>query len=159
MPKLSQAGIAISVLGGVITLIGLFPGIIGSDQTSGTGILQILVILVGMIILIAGAYIFAQSAFFPGQKHNLAQQIALRLSMTGLVIASASGLADILGFGSHPIGLDDQRPLLGWWQTSGLIGGFLIASIGVLIFVLMGHPHSPDATGNNVDDDINQNPL
>jgi MFS family permease len=114
--------------------------------------LQILVILSGMIVLIVGAFLFVQSAYYPGQKHNLAQQIALRLSMTGLVIASASGLADVLGFGSHPLGLENQRPLLGWWQTTGLIGGFVIASIGVLIFTLMGDPHQPQDSDLNTND-------
>jgi hypothetical protein len=147
MSKLSQVGIAITVLGGVITLIGLFPGVIGLEQSPGVGILQILVILAGFSILIIGAFMFVQNEYYPGVKHNLAQQIGLRLSMTGLVIAAASGLADVLGFGSHPPGLEGQRPFLGIYQATGLIGGFVIASIGVVIFVLMGHgepPESPD---------------
>src|SRR5688572_30421532 len=144
MAKLSQAGIAIALLGGMISLIGLFPTIIGLEQASGIGVFQILVILAGFSILIMGAFIFVQSTYYPGIKHNLAQQIGLRLSMTGLVIAVAAGLADVLGFGSHPVGIEGQRPLLGTIQAFGLIGGFIIASIGVLIFALMGHPVSPD---------------
>ncbi len=143
MAKLAQAGIAIAVLGGVITLIGLFPGITGIEAAPGIGVLQTLVILSGFSILIFGAYIFVQATYYPGVPHNLAQQIAIRLSMTGLVIAAASGLADVLGYGSHPPG-PESRPFLGTWQATGLIGGFLIASIGVIIFALMGHPGPPD---------------
>jgi hypothetical protein len=143
MGKLSQAGIAISALGGVIALTGLFPSVIGLEQASGIGILQILVILAGFSILIFGAFIFVQSAYYAGIRHNLAQQIALRASMTGLIIAAASGLSDVLGFGSHPVGIDAERPLLGTWQATGVLGGFLIAAIGVLIFALMGHSEHP----------------
>jgi hypothetical protein len=144
MAKLAQAGIAISFLGGVITLIGLFPGIIGMDVSPGIGILQILVILGGFSILIFGAFVYVQSAYYWGVKHNLAQQIGLRLSMTGLVLATAAGLADVLGYGSHPIGVEAQKPFLGNWQATGLIGGFVVASIGVIIFAVMGHPEPPD---------------
>lgn len=149
MSKFSQFGLSVAVLGVVIALMGLFPSIIGLEATPGVGVLQILVVLVGMGLLIGGAFIFVQSTFYPHIRHNLAQQIALRLSMTGLVVSIASGLADVLGFGSHPVGLETQRPLLGPYQMAGLIAGFFIASFGVLIFVLMGdHPNDPEESGD-----------
>lgn len=146
MGRPSQAGIAVAALGGVLALIGLFPSVTGLAQTEGIGIVQIITILIGFSIIILGAYIFVQGTYYPGIRHNLAQQIGLRLSMTGLVIATACGLADVLGFGSHPP-MPDQRPLLGTWQTAGLIGGFLIASLGVLIFALMGDASGSEGQG------------
>src|SRR5215467_13116382 len=147
MGKLSQVGIAVGALGGVIVLIGLFPSVTGLEAASGVGILQIVTILVGFATLILGVYIYVQSTYYEGVKHNLAQQIGVRLSMTGLVIAAASGLADVLGFGSHPPGLD-QRPVMGIWQTVGILAGFMLASLGVIIFALMGDsgdgPPPPD---------------
>jgi hypothetical protein len=140
MGKLAQVGIAIAVLGGVIALIGLFPGVTGLEAALGIGVIQTLIVLAGFSILIFGAYIFVKATYYPGVPHNLAQQIGLRLSMTGLVIAIASGLADVLGYGSHPSG-PDQRPFLGTWQAIGLIGGFVVASLGIIIFALMGPPH------------------
>lgn len=137
MGKVAQIGIIVAVLGGVVSLIGLFPSVTGLEPSPGIGILQILVILAGFSILITGAFMFVQSSYYPRVKHNLAQQIGIRLSMTGLVIATASGLADVLGFGSHPP-TPSERPFLGPWQAAGLIGGFIIASIGVIIFTLMG---------------------
>lgn len=148
MGKLSQVGIAVAVLGGVVALIGLFPSITGLEPSTGVGVLQTLVILAGFSILIGGAFLFVQSTYYPGVKHTLAQQIALRVSMTGLVISTASGLADVLGFGSHP-SVGDQRPFMGTLQAAGLIMGFLIASIGVIIFALMGEPASDDATDHD----------
>ncbi len=143
MDRLPQLGIAIVLIGLVLALIGLFPGVVGLEQAAGIGILQILIILAGFSILILGAYIYVQSTYYPGVKQNLAQQIGIRLSMTGLVIATASGLADVLGFGSHPP-MPDQRPFLGNWQVLGLVGGFIIASLGVVVFAMLGnHPEPP----------------
>ncbi len=146
MGKLSQVGIAVAVLGGVVTLIGLFPSVTGFEPSAGAGVLQIMVILTGFAILIFGVYLFVQVTYYPGVKHNLAQQVGLRLSMTGLVISVVAGLADVLGYGSQPPGLD-QRPFLGMWQATGLIGGFIVASLGVIVFVLKGHPGPPDEPG------------
>ena len=147
MGKLTQAGVIIAILGAVVAFIGLFPGVVGLEVLPGVGLLQVLIVLIGFGLLFFGAYLFAQSVYFPGIKHNLAQQIGIRLSMTGLVIAVASGLSDILGFGSHPPIPPVQRPFLGSWQTAGLIGGFVLASFGLIIFVLMGPDGSNDEGG------------
>lgn len=144
MGKLTQAGVTIAILGAVVAFIGLFPGVIGLEVLPGIGLLQIIIVLIGFGLLFFGAYIFAQNVYYPGVKHNLAQQIGTRLSMTGLVIAVASGLADILGFGSHPPMPPVQRPFLGSWQTAGLIGGFALASFGLILFVLLGPDHDDD---------------
>ncbi|GAB4544120.1 MAG: hypothetical protein OHK0023_00410 [Anaerolineae bacterium] len=149
--KLSQFGIAVALFGGVITFIGLFPGIMGLEASSGVGVLQTIVILVGFSILTIGAYVFAQSYFFAGVKHNLAQEIGVRLSATGLVLSTATGLADVLGFGSHTA-LTDQRPLIGYWQAAGMILGFVIASLGLVIFVLFGLGDTQEETPEMDDD-------
>ncbi len=136
----AQFGIAVGILGAVLSLIGLFPSLTGLEASAGIGIVQILTILAGFSAMILGAFVFVQTSYYPSIKHNLAQQIGIRLSLTGLLGSAAAGLADVLGFGSNPPSLE-QRPVLGPYQSIGLIGGFIIASIGVLIFVLMGdHP-------------------
>ncbi|MFC1960870.1 hypothetical protein ACFLYO_09170 [Chloroflexota bacterium] len=132
-----QVGIAISTLGAVIALMGLFPGVTGLDATPGIGVLQIVLILMGFTLLICGALLYVQSSFYPGIKHNLAQQIAIRLSATGLLFAAIAGMGDLLGFGSHAPLITDG-PFLGYWQAVGLIGGFLVASLGVILFALNG---------------------
>lgn len=144
MGRWAQFGIAVGILGAVLSLMGLFPSITGLEASPGIGILQILTILAGFSTMILGAFIFVQTSYYPGVKHNLAQQIGIRLSLTGLLGSAAAGLADVLGFGSNPPALE-QRPVLGPYQAVGLIGGFIIASMGVLIFALMGaHPTPPD---------------
>jgi hypothetical protein len=143
MERYSQVSITIGTLGVVITLIGLFPGIAGLEAASGVGVLQVLVILLGFSLLFTGAYIFAKQRFFPGLPSTLAQDIGVRLTMTGLLFSAAAGLADVLGFGSHAP-TKTQRPLLGNWQAVAFIAGFLIASAGIVIFVLFG-PEQPES--------------
>ncbi|HVO43390.1 MAG TPA: hypothetical protein VMT34_12235 [Aggregatilineales bacterium] len=152
MAKLTQLGIAVAFLGLVIAIIGLFPSLTGVEASPGIGILQITVILVGFSMLVLGAFIYVKSAYYPGVKHNLAQEICIRLSMTGLVIAAASGWADVLGFGSHPPGTN-QRPFLGILQTAGVVGGFVIASLGVVLFALLGDSHGPPDDGEPPSDE------
>lgn len=144
LERLAQIGILIGTLGLMLTLIGLFPSITGVEPKSGIGVLQILIILLGLTLLTTGALIFVKATFYPFKKLTLAQEIAIRLSLTGLLMTAATGLADVLGFGSHPPNGDDSLPLLGTWQAIGMIAGFIITSIGVMIFALMGSP--PHAT-------------
>lgn len=137
MERQSQVAIAIAVLGGVLAFMGLFPGVIGLDVAAGVGLFQISVILVGFTLLILGAIWFVQTNYYPHREQTLMQEIGVRLSLTGLMVAYASGLSDILGIGSHPP-FGDQRMFLGTWQITGLVGGFVVASLGVIIFALLG---------------------
>jgi len=130
-------GIAVGLLGGIVLLIGLFPQITGIEPTPGVGIVKITTILIGYSTFILGALIFVQSAFYPKRSHTLWQEIGVRLSLTGLVVSAFSAYADVLGYGSNPPE-PGQRPILGIYQTTGLVGGFLIAALGVLIFALSG---------------------
>ncbi len=142
MEKNGQISITIGALGIVIALIGLFPGIVGLETTPGVGVLQVLVVLLGFSILFTGAYIFAKRSFYAGLPNTLAQDIGVRLTLTGLLIAVAAGLADVLGFGSHTPS-ETTRPFLGRLQAVVFVGGILTASIGVVIFALFG-PDQPE---------------
>jgi hypothetical protein len=143
MERHAQFSITIGALGIVITLIGLFPGIIGLEAASGIGVLQVLVTLFGFSLLYTGAYVFAKLEFFADMPATLAQNIGIRLTLTGLLIAAAGGLADVLGFGSHPI-TEDTRPLLGNLQAITFVGGILLASLVVVIYAWFGPPPKDD---------------
>jgi hypothetical protein len=143
MQRIAQFGIALGALGIVLTFMGLFPGVTGLEPASGIGIVQIFTILVGFTLLILGALIYVKFTFYPSQAANLAQQIGVRLALTGLLFAAMAGLSDILGFGSHPRG-PDTEPLFGFLQAFGLIGSFAIASLGVLIYAIAGSTGSND---------------
>jgi hypothetical protein len=103
--------------------------------------MQIFVILIGFILLILGALIYVKFTFYAFKPANLAQQIGIRLALTGLLFACMSGLSDILGFGSH--GLESPGgTLFGVLQAMGIIGSFVVASLGVLIYAVTGDPDS-----------------
>lgn len=150
--RFAQFSITLGTLGIVITLIGLFPGIIGLKTTAGVGVLQVLVVLAGFSVQYIAAYFFVNQMFYAKMPTTLAQDIGVRLTLTGLLVAAAAGLADVLGFGSHP-GPDDPRPLLGTWQAVVFIGGILLASSGVLIFAWFGPPppDGPDGPSSGSD--------
>jgi hypothetical protein len=151
MEKYSQISIIIGAIGIVIALIGLFPGIIGLETVEGVGVLQVLVILLGFSVLFTGAYLFAKQVFYPGLPTTLAQSIGTRLTMTGLLIAAAAGLADVLGFGSHGAA-ENTRPLLGRLQAMAFVGGILIASLGVIIFAVFGPSQENEEDSGDGDD-------
>lgn len=137
MPRIAQFGIALGALGTVLTFMGLFPGVTGLNPARGIGIVQIFTVLIGFTLLIFGALIYAKFTFYFGKPANLAQQIGIRLALTGLLFAAMSGTADVVGFGSH-ISSTSSEPLFGFLQAVGIIGSFILAAIGVLIYAVSG---------------------
>lgn len=141
--QLVQIGILIGTLGTILCLTGLYPGITGLEPKSGVGVLQIMMILLGMTLIIVGAMIFVKIGFYPSVGTNLPQRIAIRLSLTGLLFAAAAGLSDLLGYGSNPPDGPESVPVLGIYQVVGMVMGFGIASLGVILFALRGS-HAED---------------
>jgi len=138
MPRIAQFGIALGALGTVLTFMGLFPGVTGLTPAKGIGIVQIFTMLTGFTLLIMGALIYVKFTFYVGRPANLAQQIGIRLALTGLLFAAMSGSADIVGFGSHG-SVTGTEPLFGMLQAIGIIGSFIIAALGVLIYAVSGN--------------------
>ena len=136
--KFVQASILIGTFGLVTCFMGLYPGITGAEPQSGIGVLQILAILSGMSFMILGALIFVKVNFYPQVSVNLAQQIALRLCLTGILFAAASGFADLLGYGSNPPGGPEEIPILGPYQAAGMVFGYFVAAVGVLMYAIAG---------------------
>jgi hypothetical protein len=141
MARIAQFGIALGALGTVLTFMGLFPGVTGLTPARGIGIVQIVTILIGFVLLIVGALIYVKFTFYPYKSANLAQQIGIRLALSGLLFAAMMGMADILGFGSH-LRSNNAEPLFGGLQALGILGSFAFASVGVLIYAIMGSPDS-----------------
>lgn len=137
MSRVAQLGIALGALGAMLTFMGLFPGVTGVPPTPGIGLLQIFTILIGFTLLIWGALIYVKFTFYPFKHSNLVQQIGTRLSLTGLVLAALTALADVLGFGSHGL-ISESQVFVGRLQAIGMIVNFIMASIGVLIYAIGG---------------------
>lgn len=143
MERFAQVGIAIGALGIVLALMGLFPGVTGVEPTIGIGIVQVIMLLVGYTLLVAGAITYVKFTFYPGKTINLTQQVGIRLALTGLLFAALAGLADIFGFGSH-IRSDVVDIFFGQLQAVGILGSFAVSSIGVAIYALAGTPDDED---------------
>ncbi|MEZ4667634.1 MAG: hypothetical protein R3E39_06915 [Anaerolineae bacterium] len=137
MARIAQFGIALGALGSMLTFMGLFPGVTGLPPASGIGIMQIFTILSGFVLLIAGALIYVKFTFYVGKPANLLQQVGVRLALTGLLFAIMTGMADIVGFGSH-LRSESAEPLFGVLQAIGIIGSFVLAALGVLIYSVSG---------------------
>ncbi len=143
MRRFGQVGIAISALGVVVALMGLFPQLTGFPPTPGIGLVQVLMLLFGQSLLMQGAIIYIKTTFYWGVPITLAQSIGLRLCYTGILFASLAGLADILGFGSHPRSANSDL-YLGSLQALGIILSFVISALGVLLYALGGNPPKED---------------
>lgn len=137
MRHFGQIGIALGALGIVIALMGLFPGVTGIEETLGIGIVQVFMLVSGYGMLVIGAIIYLKYTFYFGIPSTLAQQIGVRLTLTGLLFASLVGLADILGFGSH-LRTETGDIFLGQLQAFGLLGNLILSSVGVVIYALAG---------------------
>ena len=141
MIGIAQFGIAIAALGIVLTLMGLFPGVTGIQPAAGVGVIQFVIILIGFTLLDLGALMYVKFTFYVARAANLAQQIGVRLTLTGLVLAGLTGMADFLGFGSHARTATSDV-YFGQLQALGLLGSLLLSALGVMIYAVMGN--SPD---------------
>jgi hypothetical protein len=68
---------------------------------------------------------------------SIASDIGLRLIATGYVIAVASGMADVFGFGSQKF---PDVPHFGSWQHTGVLIGEIVIAVGFLMIIPYKHP-------------------
>ncbi len=139
MSGISQLGISMGALGIVLALMGLFPEVMGIPTGAGFGVVQFVAVMIGFGLLIIGALVYVKYTFYAHTTSNLAQQIGVRLALTGLLVSGISGLADFVGFGSH-VRTATQDVILGPIQAIGIIGGFLVSSLGVMLYALANKP-------------------
>jgi hypothetical protein len=133
----SITGMGIAVVGFFVFILGTSPELFGLDRSPVIGFVQITVFLIGLAIICIGGYLTLMSLWI-GKKRTLAADIGLRLIATGYVIAVASGMADVFGFGSQPW---PQVPSFGRWQSRGVLAGEIVIAIG---FLLLLPPRSPE---------------
>jgi hypothetical protein len=96
-----------------------------------TGFVQIAVFLVGLAFIGVGGYI-ALIAVWGGEPLTIVADIGSRLVSTGYVIAVASGMADVFGFGSEAF---PRNPTFGVWQQRGVLVGEIVIGLGFLLMI------------------------
>ena len=131
MSRLSQLGVFCIVLGAVVFFLGMFPSAVDADNVPGIGVMQIIAMLAGLFLVVLGGYVVAYAMLRRGLPSTLISSIGVRLGLTGMVFAAAATMADALGFGSHS---DGTGLLFGWLQAGGMLIGFGIAALGVLVY-------------------------
>ncbi|MCL4560742.1 MAG: hypothetical protein M1281_09025 [Chloroflexi bacterium] len=124
-----RIGLAVTLLGLLIFLIGARPSLFALDRSPRIGFVQIAAFLIGLAIICLGGYT-SLAALWNSHAKSIAADIGLRLVSTGYVVAVFAGMADIFGVGSHPLpGIPFFGPLqaLGVEIGEGIIGlGFLL---------------------------------
>lgn len=126
-----RIGLIITILGFILFLLGVDPGIFGMDRSPVTGFVQIAVFLIGLALMCIGGY-FGLNALWNGEQKTIAADIGLRLVATGYVVAVASGMADIFGFGNHPF---PGIPYFGPWQAIGVMIGEATIALGFILLI------------------------
>ena len=129
--NLTRAGIGVIVFGFFVFVIGRFPGLLGLDITPDIGIVQIGAFLFGLTLMTLGAYVYMYATRHRAQPRRLREDIGVRLMATGVVIAYATGFADVLGIGSH---YGAERPLFGPLQAWGVALGVFVIIVGGFIY-------------------------
>jgi hypothetical protein len=131
----------LTLLGLLAVGLALGADVLGIDITPGFGLVQIISLLAGITSLTVAAYLFLNRRRIRGSEIPLPADIGIRLSMSGLLACYVSGLADMVGVGTHR-GAEFQRPFLGPLQLIGLLIGLLFVTLGLLLFWL-GNRYQP----------------
>ncbi|MBE0698966.1 MAG: hypothetical protein IH586_18770, partial [Anaerolineaceae bacterium] len=125
----------LTLAGFLVFLFGARPGMFGLDRSPIIGFVQIAVFLVGLAIICIGGYI-SMTSLWRERPTSIAADIGLRLVATGYVIAVFAGMADIFGFGSHPL---PKLPFFGEWQARGVEVGQVFIAIGFILLLPFSH--------------------
>ncbi len=125
-----RAGLTLAIIGYLIFLLGARPGIFGLDRSRVIGFVQIAVFLVGLGTISLGSYL-TLIAFWPKGTTSLLADFGSRVISTGYVICIFTALADVFGFGSHPL----PNVFFGPYQSYGVEIGMVMIAIGMIMLV------------------------
>jgi len=125
-------GLITTILGFIVFMIGVRPGLFFLDRSPVVGFVQIAVFLVGLAMICVGGYV-SLMAFWQNGQRTIAADIGQRLVATGYVIAVFSGMADVFGLGTRPP--PDYVPYFGPLQAIGVEIGQAIIVVGFLLLV------------------------
>jgi hypothetical protein len=126
-----RAGVIMSLAGFMLYMLGADPALFGVDRVPVMGFVQITVFLTGLAIICLGGYLSIAS-LWNGYQKTIAADIGLRLVATGFIIAVASGMADLFGFGGQPF---PRSPTFGAWQEVGVLIGEAVIALGFLLLL------------------------
>jgi len=126
-----RVGLIVTLFGFGMFLLGARPSVFGLDRSPVIGFVQVAVLLVGLAIMCIGGYL-SLVALWNHHTPSIAADIGLRLVSTGYVVSVFAGMADVFGFGSHPL---PGVPYFGRWQATGVMVGEFIIAAGFLMLI------------------------
>ncbi len=124
-------GLTLAGIGLFLFVLGADPSIFNLDRSPVIGFVQIPVFLLGLALICAGGYL-SHATLWNGRQRTITADIGHRLVATGYVIAAVSGMADVFGFGSHPL---PGVPFFGPVQAQGVVIGEAVIAIGFLLLI------------------------
>ena len=135
-------GLTLTLIGFAVFLLGTKPSVFGLDRSPIIGFVQIAVFIIGLAVICLGGYI-SLMALWNRQPPSIAADFGQRMVATGFVVVVFSGMADVFGFGSHPL---PGVPFFGRMQANGVMIGEALIAIGFFMLIPFGK-HKP--TGEN----------
>ena len=116
-----------------LIIVALGADYVGLDLTPGFGVVQMFQLLVGFTFFIVSLYMRIHIVRSRDAPRSLQADIGIRLGASGLVFTYVSGLADLIGIGTH-VDPSFDRPFVGPIQFIGLMVGISIIVVGLLLY-------------------------
>ena len=131
-----EVGLLSTFFGFLLVVLGSKPEFFGMDRSPVIGFIQTATFLVGLGVIGLSGY-FCLMSFWPKGYTTITADFGIRLLATGWLIAVFSGMADVFGFGSHPM---SGLVFFGKLQAMGVEIGEMFMGIGLVM--MMMPPHS-----------------
>ncbi len=122
-------------VGFLLVVLGAKPEFFGLDRSPVIGFIQTATFLVGLLVICIGGYM-ALMGFWPRGYTTITADFGLRLVATGWLIALFSGMADVFGFGSHPL---TGLVFFGQLQALGVEIGEMVIGVGLVMMIMPPH--------------------
>ena len=121
------------LLGILLVVFALSADWLGLDVTPGFGVLQMVSLLLGISSLTVALFLWMKARRPADAAKSLQADIGWRLAATGLLFIYVTGLADLIGIGTH-VGPDFLRPFLGPLQLAGFVLGTVVILTGTFLY-------------------------
>lgn len=131
IPWRIRFGLILSLFGMFVFVLGARPSLFGLDRSPVVGFVQIAAFLTGLGIICIGGYV-CFVGLWGKEPRSITADFGGRFVATGFVLALFSGMADVFGFGSHPL---PGTPYFGPWQARGVELGELLIGIGLILML------------------------
>ena len=121
--------------GFLLVILGAKPEFFGLDRSPVIGFIQTATFLIGLLVICVCGYM-ALMGFWPKGYTTITADFGLRLVATGWLIALFSGMADVFGFGSHPL---TGLVYFGKLQALGVEIGEMVIGVGLVMMIMPPH--------------------